>query len=268
MACSGELEVASARHRRRHAPAVLGWNERVVGAVHDERRHLDQFQRRDPGCGGEDRDELPPEPERVIGPVIEALDLGPLRLGVERVLHAGEHASRLDAEGDPLLARRTRRAHEKRASFRSRRDRVVSARPRHDRGQRERVIRVLDRDQLCDEPAHRRADDVRRRDVERRQARTGLGEQRVRRLRVARVRRGNVGRACGLHPGREAGVAIVVADDVEAAFDELVDEAFIPCDELGAETHDQQQRLVFWVAVDLVLDLETVGLQSRHRLQS
>src|SRR2546429_2325068 len=32
---------------------------------------------------------------------------------------------------------------------------------------------------------------------------------------------------------KKNGVAIDVADDIEAAFDELVDEAFIPCDELG-----------------------------------
>ena len=220
---------------------------------------------------GENRHELAPEPERVIGPVVETLDLGPLRLVIERVLHPCQHASRLDAKGDPLLARRTRRAHEKRASFRGRRDRVAPAWPRHDRGQRKRVFRMLDRDQLRDEPAHRRADDVRRRDVERIEYAGGVVGQvveRVRRLRVARVCGGDVGRPRGLHLGREAGVAIVVADDVEPALDQLIDEALIPRDELGAEAHDQQQRPALRVPVGLVLELDAVGLQSRHPLQS
>ena len=126
---------------------------------------------------------------------------------------------------------------------------------------------MIDRDKLRDETAHRRADDVRRRDVEGVEHARGVVRkvvERVRRLRVASVRSGDVGRPRGLHPGREAGVAIVVADDVEAALHQLVDEALIPRGELGAEAHDQQQRLVLWVSVDLVLDLETVGLQSCH----
>ncbi len=130
---------------------------------------------------------------------------------------------------------------------------------------------MIDRDQLSDESAHRSPDDVRGLDVqgiEHADGVVGHVVECVGRPRLACEHAGDVRLPNRLELGRESDVAIVVADDVEAALDQLVDEAVIPGDELGAEAHDQQQRRVLLVAVDLVLDLETVGLQSSHALQS
>ena len=56
----------------------------------------------------------------------------------------------------------------------------------------------------------------------------------------------------------QTGVPVVVADDEEATVDEGVAQLDRPRDQLRAESHDQQQRLVVRVAVGLVGDLDAV----------
>src|SRR5581483_7718835 len=162
-----QLEQLRARHRGGDESAVLDRDERVVDPVHHEGRNLQLAQRGDARFRFEDGDELAPEAVGVVRAVEGALDLAPLDLLVEGVVDATEHAARLEAGRDDLLARRAGDSHQDDCGLRSRRDLVLAARARHDRREREGPIRVVDRDQLRDEAAHRRADDVRGRDVQR-----------------------------------------------------------------------------------------------------
>ena len=66
--------------------------------------------------------------------------------------------------------------------------------------------------------------------------------------------------------GGFADVAVVEADDAKAARGELAAEIVVPMDHLGAEPHDQQQRLGIGVAEDLVANVDAVGAGDLRRL--
>ncbi len=67
---------------------------------------------------------------------------------------------------------------------------------------------------------------------------------------------GDAGR---LDPGRATDVAVVEADDAEAALGEHRAELFVPGDHLRRQTHDQEQRLAVGIAHLLVAELDPVG---------
>ena len=72
-----------------------------------------------------------------------------------------------------------------------------------------------------------------------------------------------------LPPERLAGladVAIVEADDAKPARRELPAEIILPMDHLAAEPHDQQHRLRFGVAENLVAKVDAVGAGDLWRL--
>src|SRR6516162_11643391 len=58
---------------------------------------------------------------------------------------------------------------------------------------------------------------------------------------------------------RLADVAVVETDHTKAARGKLFAEVVVPQDHLGAEAHDQEHRLRFRVAENLVADVDTVG---------
>ncbi len=126
---------------------------------------------------------------------------------------------------------------------------------------------MVDRNQLRDETSHRRTDDVRGFDaegVEQSDSIVGHVIQAVCRFRVAAKRSRHVRGARRLHSCGQAGVAIVVADDVEAAGRELLAEVLFPAEHLGAEAHHEQERCVFRIPKRLVLDVDPVGSRSWH----
>ena len=59
--------------------------------------------------------------------------------------------------------------------------------------------------------------------------------------------------------GRAADVAVVEADDAEAALGQQRAEALVPGDHLRRQAHHQQQRLAVGVAHLLVAELDPVG---------
>ena len=61
-------------------------------------------------------------------------------------------------------------------------------------------------------------------------------------------------------------VAVIEADDAEAARGELAAEIVVPQDHLGAEPHDQEHRLGIGVAKNLVTDVDAVGADDLRRL--
>ena len=77
-------------------------------------------------------------------------------------------------------------------------------------------------------------------------------------------RAGNVGHAPLAEVGGEAAVAIVEADDVEAARRQALEQRVRPDGELRAQAHHQQQRRIALVAGGLVFDLDAVRLDLGH----
>jgi len=93
-------------------------------------------------------------------------------------------------------------------------DLVLPAKVRHHDRHRQRLPRVLDRNQLGDHPPHRSSDHVGRLDAQRIEQPGGVG--------------GHVIQAVGLFGllfGRETDVPVVEANDVEAACCDLLAEA-------------------------------------------
>ncbi len=68
------------------------------------------------------------------------------------------------------------------------------------------------------------------------------------------------------HPLGFADIAVVEADDAEPACGQLAAEIVVPMDHLGAQAHDQQQRLGIGVAKNLVTDVDAVGADGLRRL--
>ena len=135
---------------------------------------------------------------------------------------------------------------------------------RADAGQRPHPRRVLDGDRLRDHAAHRHADEVRGLQTEVVEQRDGVAGQVGHRVRRPRA----TGRE-GAHqlvaadrrrdPGRPAGVAVVVAHDVEAGACQLLAERLVPPRHRAAQPHHQEQRLVVGVAEGLVAELDLVA---------
>ena len=188
----------------------------------------------------------------MIGPVHCTSDARALIRLVERIGRTEQLLLRPQSERDALFPRWGRRRHEDRTSLRRRLDLVVAVRARHDRRQGQHPAGMVQRQQLGDEPAHRRPDDVRRGDAQRIQQAGGVVRHIVQGVGV-------------LDPGRQARVAIVEPDNVKTVAGEKRAEVFIPAEELAAQPADQQHRLRFWVAERLVLDLDSVGADSGHR---
>jgi hypothetical protein len=142
---------------------------------------------------------------------------------------------------------------------------------RHQAGQRQRALRVLGGDDLGDRAAERGADDVRLCDAEGVEQTDAVG--------------GHVGEAVGgvdrfagtqeaadrrdagrVEFARQAAVAVVEADDAEAARDERLAQFDRPAAELCAEPHDQQDGRRAAVAEGFVFDLQLVGGDLGHDL--
>ena len=142
-------------------------------------------------------------------------------------------------------------------------DRASSGR-RADAGQRAHPRRVLDGDRLRDHAAHRHADEVGGLQAEVVEQRDGVAGQVGHRVRRPRT----TGRE-GAHelvapdrrrdPRRPAGVAVVVAHDVEARARELLAERLVPPRHRAAQAHHEEQRLVVGVAEGLVAELDLVA---------
>src|SRR5260370_3056729 len=90
--------------------------------------------------------------------------------------------------------------------------------------------------------------------------------QLVCRLRVAAERCGHVGKAGVLHPGGQAAVPVVEADEVESPRGELGAEVGSPADHLRAKARDQERRPVAGRPECLVLELDPVRLGPGHHV--
>jgi hypothetical protein len=162
-----------------------------------------------------------------------------------------------------------------RSSAPQRRRRAGQAAPaaaRHDGGQAQHARRELGSQQLGDHAAHRHPDHVGARDPEGRQHADGVAGH-VFEL----VRAGGPAAQQRLHPGqreirraglfefgRQAAIAVVEADHVEAELDQAIDELVRPGGQLQAEPGDQQQRSGFRVACGVEGDADAVGVQAGH----
>ena len=123
-------------------------------------------------------------------------------------------------------------------------------------------LRVRDRHRLRDHPAHRHPDDVRGRRARggraaRRRRRPGRRGEYGARTRVPANARTSVRPADpALEHRGAAGVAVVVADDVEAGAGQALAQLGVPPGHRPAEAHHQQQRVVVGVAEGLVAELD------------
>jgi hypothetical protein len=93
-----------------------------------------------------------------------------------------------------------------------------------------------------------------------------VGERVRRRGEIAGERRGQVGHGCIVEMGRLAHVAVVEADELQAAPGQLLAESIRPGDELRADAHDQQHRGRVRVAETLVGDVEAGRTDVREPL--
>jgi hypothetical protein len=59
--------------------------------------------------------------------------------------------------------------------------------------------------------------------------------------------------------GRQADIAVVEPDHVEAAVDEALAQLDVPRHQLGAEAHHEEERGILRIAEGLVLDLDAVA---------
>ena len=121
----------------------------------------------------------------------------------------------------------------------------------HDGGQRQHAVRVLDGHQLRDHAAERGTDHVGGRPAGRVEHRDGIAGHVP-----ERVRSGSASARGCVEVGGQPDVAVVEADDGEAAVDELATEAVGPADHLRAEAHDQQERFATRLGEDLEGDLD------------
>ena len=133
---------------------------------------------------------------------------------------------------------------------------------------------MADGNGLADHPAHGDADDVGPADVEVVEQRDGVVSHVVERVRgVGQSPRGDAehhlpaGGDRRVDLRRETDIAVVEADHPEAALHEALDELQRPCDELPAETHDEQEGFGVGVAVDLVLEGDAVHVGRSHASQ-
>ncbi len=252
-----DLDQPGAGDRLRGRPPAGGPDHLVDGAVDHQGRSRDRPQLLGAVGGGDDRAELAPARPDVVAAVVAAggalADVG---------LVAGE-AGRADQPEDlggavdvalPVARWRPEQVLVDREGGLPV---PAAAGRRHDRGQRANELGVLGGEDLADHPAHRGTDDVGGGDAELAdQARGVLGHVGERVLlgadpaaeHLAHRRRPEV------EVGRAADVAVVEADDVEAAVGELLAELLVPGDHLGRQAHHQHHRGVGGVAEGLVAE--------------
>jgi hypothetical protein len=124
------------------------------------------------------------------------------------------------------------------------------------------MVRVVDRHQLRDEPAHRTAHDVCRLDAERVEQAGCIGghvAEEICGFCVSAQGGGDVGRAGRIHPGGQPAVAVVETDDAKSATGEQLAKTVVPGEHLHPEPSYEQYRDAVGVAECLVLDLDPVG---------
>jgi hypothetical protein len=126
---------------------------------------------------------------------------------------------------------------------------------------------MFDRSALDDHPAHRGANQVSRLDPEMIHQADGVighvAEVVGRGATVADGHRQHIRHPRRLDPARAADVAVVEADDAEAALGQRRAELLGPGDHLGRQAHHQQQRLAVRVAHLLVAELDPVDRREK-----
>ena len=221
-------------------------------------------QRRGAVARGDDRVQLAQDPRadcgersyELPGQLAQALLVG-------RVGGRADQLGRSEDALDEAVAVARRVGQHQAEGLQRRRPDPAAAGRRHDRDQRADPVGVLDRQRLADHPAHRDADHVRRLDPEvvHQADRVGghVGEQ-VGGGRAAAEEEVDAPRHARLvEHGRAADVAVVEADDAEAALGQHRAELLVPGDHLRRQAHHQDQRLAVGVAHLLVGDLDAVA---------
>ena len=230
-------------------------------------------ERPDPALRRLDGDEMPRPAVRMRTPAERALDLGS-KFGVAgRVSRAADQPQERDGLRNPAFGIAAR-APSKQAPQHPRawsRQCGFSAR-RHERNQALDPLGIVGGDDLRDHAPHRGADDMRTIDFERvhepdRVARH-VGEAIARPHRQpqcgAGQHRGRLDRPDRRHFRRQAGIAIVEANDAEAPARQALAEIVRPCGELHAEAHDEHHRLAVARPNRFIFDVDGVGSNSRH----
>src|SRR3954454_12062647 len=234
--------------------AVSDREERVGGAVDDERRDGDRWEAVAPRRAPVDEGVvLRARPGARAGDV--ALDQRPDARLVERAL-----APERPDVGDDVLDDRARvgpvdvgAGKERGIGVGDRRE--VAARARRRRAQqheRSGAVRVVEDERLRERATHRRAAHVGARDPVAVEDARGVGDE----VRAAVVR---PARRAG---GRAAGVAVVVAHDEAPARRERRTERIVPPQHRRAHAHDQQHRRVAGVAERLGAQLDPIPLDD------
>ncbi len=245
-------------------------DQRVVRAVHDQRRRAYAVQQRHAARPALDGDELPGEAVRPEAAAHRAVDLDlQLRVG-RRIAGAADQPEKVVHPADRLVAVARRRPQERAQHFRARQDR---GRGGHDRGQAPHPVRVLRGDDLRDHAAHRHADHMGGADPEAvhqpdrvtRHVVERIGRPHRQTEEGARQHSAGLELARGGHPARQADVAVVVAYDPETARGEALAQRIRPRDELHAEAHDEQDRRRAGRPEDLILDGDSIRFDGGHR---
>jgi hypothetical protein len=126
--------------------------------VDDDRRQVELAELRGPVGRGDDRRELARGAVGVIAAVVGALGQVEDPLAVRRL--RADYRSGLERRPDVALAVGGCAGHQHRHRLGCRAPDLGAAGRRHDRGQRQHPLRMVDRDPLADHPAERGADDV------------------------------------------------------------------------------------------------------------
>ena len=234
----------------------------LVGeAVHDERRHAYAAQPGRPVRLGEDGEHLPHHAGGADATVEGLLGALPDLLLRLRVVGRPDQPPELGAGADVRLPAGPAAGEQRRHQARVLPADGALAGRRHDAGQRADPARVRDRHRLRDHPAHRHPDDVRRVEAEVVEQPERVVCQVRHRVRHPDLRAGERAdqRRPGdpaLEDGRASGVAVVVADHVEAGAGERLAQLRVPPVHRPAEAHHQQQRVVLGVTERLVAQLD------------
>ena len=202
-----------------------------------------------------------------------ALDLGP-KLGIAGwVSGTADQPQKFDRLRDPTRGVPAR-SRSKQVSQHPRawsRQHGVAAR-RHERNQALDPLGIVGGDNLRDHAPHRGADDMRAIDVERAHEPDGVarhvGEAIARPYRQPQSgpsqQRRRLERPDRRHFRRQAGVAIVKANDAEAPARQALAENVRPCGELHAEAHDEHHRLAVARPNRFIFDVDGVGSNNSH----
>ncbi len=237
---------------RRHQPVGL--------AVDDQRRALDPAELGRPVPRGHDRHQLSGRAGRVVAAVVHEQRPLAERLVIGRIAwRADPREERCDVGGVglPLLRRlRQQRPHHAEPRHHAR---PPPARAGHDRAERRDPLGMAGGERLGDHPAHRGADEMGAVDADpvEEAGRVGrhLGQRVARRPGQPERPRDHVRRAAADFR-READVAVVEADDLVTAVDELPAEVLVPGEHLHPEPHHEQDRRVGRIPEGLVGELD------------